>query len=65
MVKLWQVYPYTPAWALAWNFRKRNILREILSYKADVLALQVLSLSLSLSHTHTHTHTHIHTLAWV
>jgi len=35
-----QVYPYTPAWALAWNFRKRNLLREILSYKADVLALQ-------------------------
>jgi len=35
-----QVYPYTPSWALAWNYRKRNLLREILSYKPDVLALQ-------------------------
>jgi hypothetical protein len=34
------VYPYTQPWALAWNYRKRNLLREILSYRADVLALQ-------------------------
>ncbi|EKX31012.1 hypothetical protein GUITHDRAFT_149551, partial [Guillardia theta CCMP2712] len=35
-----QAYPYTPSWALPWNFRKRNLLREILGYQADVLALQ-------------------------
>ena len=35
-----QVYPYTQPWALAWNYRKRNLLREILSYRADILALQ-------------------------
>mmetsp|Transcript_43214 Transcript_43214/g.105761 ORF Transcript_43214/g.105761 Transcript_43214/m.105761 type:complete len:582 (+) Transcript_43214:94-1839(+) len=35
-----QVYPYTAAWALAWNYRKRNLLREIIGYKADILALQ-------------------------
>jgi CCR4-NOT transcription complex subunit 6 len=36
-----QIYPYTPAWALPWNFRKRNLLREVLAYKADIMALQV------------------------
>ena len=33
-------YPYCAAWALPWNFRRRNILREILSYRADVMCLQ-------------------------
>jgi hypothetical protein len=41
-----QVYPYTPAWALAWNFRKRNLLREIVGYKGDILALQEIQASL-------------------
>jgi len=35
-----QVYPYTAAWALHWNYRKRNLLREIMGYKGDILALQ-------------------------
>jgi CCR4-NOT transcription complex subunit 6 len=35
-----QVYPYCPSWALAWSYRKKNIMREIGGYNADVLALQ-------------------------
>jgi mRNA deadenylase 3'-5' endonuclease subunit Ccr4 len=35
-----QIYGYTPPWALPWNFRKRNLLREVLMYKADIMALQ-------------------------
>eukprot|EP00802_Teleaulax_amphioxeia_P011298 Tamp_11330.p1 GENE.Tamp_11330~~Tamp_11330.p1 ORF type:complete len:542 (-),score=113.37 Tamp_11330:214-1839(-) len=35
-----QIYAYTPPWALPWNFRKRNLLREVLNYKADIMALQ-------------------------
>ena len=33
-------YPYCPAWALTWNFRKGQILRELAGYGADVLCLQ-------------------------
>lgn len=29
-----------PAWWLHWNYRKRNLLREMLAYKADILCLQ-------------------------
>jgi CCR4-NOT transcription complex subunit 6 len=29
-----------PAWLLAWQYRKRNLLRELLAYKADILCLQ-------------------------
>lgn len=29
-----------PPWSLAWNYRKRNLLREMLNYKADILCLQ-------------------------
>ncbi|MEW5318944.1 MAG: hypothetical protein WDW38_010124 [Sanguina aurantia] len=29
-----------PAWSLAWQYRKKNLLREILAYKADILCLQ-------------------------
>ncbi|KAF5836569.1 phosphatase family [Dunaliella salina] len=31
---------YCPAWSLHWNYRKRNMLREMLAYKADILCLQ-------------------------
>jgi CCR4-NOT transcription complex subunit 6 len=31
---------YCPAWSLHWNYRKRNLLREMLAYKADILCLQ-------------------------
>jgi CCR4-NOT transcription complex subunit 6 len=33
-------YPYCASWALPWNYRRRNILRELLSYRADVMCLQ-------------------------
>jgi CCR4-NOT transcription complex subunit 6 len=33
-------YPYCPAWALSWNFRKGQIFRELAGYQADVLCLQ-------------------------
>jgi len=33
-------YPYCAAWALPWNYRRRNILREILNYRADIMCLQ-------------------------
>lgn len=31
---------YCPAWALAWQYRKRNLLKELLGYKADIMCLQ-------------------------
>ena len=36
-----EVYPYCPAWALPWNYRRRNILRELVAYHADIMCLQV------------------------
>ena len=33
-------------WALAWQYRKQNLLKELLSYKADILCLQASNLSL-------------------
>lgn len=35
-----EVYPYCPAWALPWNYRRRNILRELVAYHADIMCLQ-------------------------
>lgn len=29
-----------PAWSLNWHYRKRNLLRELLTYKADIMCLQ-------------------------
>ena len=34
------LYSYCPDWALAWNYRRRNLLREIMSLEADVICLQ-------------------------
>lgn len=34
------MYPYCPVWALAWNYRKKNLLRNILSHDSDVICLQ-------------------------
>lgn len=34
------IYPYTPSYSLTWEYRKNIILREILSYNADVICLQ-------------------------
>ena len=46
-----QVYPYCPAWALPWNYRRRNILRELVAYHADIMCLQV-TLTLTLTPNH-------------
>jgi len=34
------LYGYCPPWALAWEYRRKSILREINYYSADILALQ-------------------------
>eukprot|EP00479_Gromia_sphaerica_P010633 TRINITY_DN494_c0_g1_i1.p1 TRINITY_DN494_c0_g1~~TRINITY_DN494_c0_g1_i1.p1 ORF type:complete len:217 (+),score=29.41 TRINITY_DN494_c0_g1_i1:498-1148(+) len=35
-----QLYPYCPLRALSWSYRRNNILREILTYNADIICLQ-------------------------
>lgn len=36
-----QIYGYCPQWALAWDYRKSAILKEIIQFNADILSLQV------------------------
>ena len=31
---------HCPAWLLHWQYRRRNLLRELLNYKPDILCLQ-------------------------
>jgi CCR4-NOT transcription complex subunit 6 len=33
-------FGYTPSWALAWPYRRLNLLKELLAYEADVMCLQ-------------------------
>ncbi|KAJ7959012.1 carbon catabolite repressor protein 4-like 1-like [Quillaja saponaria] len=33
-------YDYCPSWALVWEYRCQNLLREIIKYNADILCLQ-------------------------
>lgn len=33
-------YSYCPSWVLDWSFRKRGILRELLTYDCDIICLQ-------------------------
>ncbi|CAA0829917.1 Carbon catabolite repressor protein 4 homolog 1 [Striga hermonthica] len=33
-------YSYCPTWALSWNYRRQNLLREIIGYHADIVCLQ-------------------------
>ncbi|KAF5190294.1 Carbon catabolite repressor protein, partial [Thalictrum thalictroides] len=33
-------YSYCPSWALSWPYRRQNLLREIVGYRADILCLQ-------------------------
>ncbi|KAH9614207.1 hypothetical protein KSS87_019067 [Heliosperma pusillum] len=33
-------YNYCPSWALSWPYRRQNLLREIVGYKADIVCLQ-------------------------
>uniref|UniRef100_A0A061SKX5 CCR4-NOT transcription complex subunit 6 n=1 Tax=Tetraselmis sp. GSL018 TaxID=582737 RepID=A0A061SKX5_9CHLO len=35
-----ELFDHCPSWALAWSYRKQNLLRELLSYKADIMCLQ-------------------------
>ncbi|EFJ17358.1 hypothetical protein SELMODRAFT_270348 [Selaginella moellendorffii] len=34
------MYSYCPQWALSWAYRRQNLLREIVGYRADILCLQ-------------------------
>ncbi|CAH8269060.1 unnamed protein product [Arabidopsis lyrata] len=34
------IYNYCPTWALAWTYRRQNLLREIVKYRADIVCLQ-------------------------
>eukprot|EP00741_Cyanophora_paradoxa_P025079 tig00000342_g24207.t1 len=34
------MYPYCPGWALGWNYRKKNLIRELLTNRADIMCLQ-------------------------
>ncbi|KAL1554579.1 Carbon catabolite repressor protein 4 1 [Salvia divinorum] len=33
-------YSYCPTWALSWPYRRQNLLREIVGYRADIVCLQ-------------------------
>ncbi|KNA22141.1 hypothetical protein SOVF_036660 isoform B [Spinacia oleracea] len=33
-------YPYCPEWALTWEYRRKNLLHELILYDADILCLQ-------------------------
>lgn len=35
-----EAYSYCPSWALSWPYRKQNLLREIVGYRADIVCLQ-------------------------
>ena len=34
------LYNYCPTWALSWPYRRQNLLREIVGYRADIICLQ-------------------------
>ncbi|BAT86370.1 hypothetical protein LR48_Vigan03g290800 [Vigna angularis] len=34
------LYNYCPSWALSWPYRRQNLLREIVVYRADIICLQ-------------------------
>jgi hypothetical protein len=35
------MYGYCPAWALDWEYRKQQILKEVLAANCDIVLLQV------------------------
>lgn len=35
-----EIYSYCPSWALAWSYRRQNLLREMIDYRADIICLQ-------------------------
>ncbi|XP_076936469.1 carbon catabolite repressor protein 4 homolog 1-like [Bidens hawaiensis] len=34
------MFSYCPSWALSWPYRRQNLLREIVGYRADIVCLQ-------------------------
>ena len=54
---------WCPTWALAWEHRREQIMKEITSFDADIVTLQVLICVLAYIHTYIHTYinTYIHT----
>lgn len=34
------VYNHCPAWMMAWHYRKRNLLKELLTHRPDIMCLQ-------------------------
>jgi hypothetical protein len=34
-------FSYCQPWMLAWDYRKQNLLKELLNYNADIMCLQV------------------------
>ena len=38
-------YSYCPSWALSWSYRRQNLLREIVTYRADIICLQEVKIS--------------------
>lgn len=34
------VYNHCPAWTMAWHYRKRNLLKELLTHRPDIMCLQ-------------------------
>lgn len=41
-------YSYCPSWALSWAYRRQNLLREIIGYRADIVCLQEVNISMLL-----------------
>jgi CCR4-NOT transcription complex subunit 6 len=35
-----ELHSYCPSWALSWTYRRQNLLREIVGYRADIICLQ-------------------------
>lgn len=40
MYAIGNLYDHCPPWALVWEYRRQNLLREIIAYGADILCLQ-------------------------
>lgn len=39
-------FPYCQSWVLGWQYRKQNLLKELLGYSADIVCLQEVSSTL-------------------
>lgn len=42
-----ETFSYCPSWALSWPYRRQNLLREIVGYRADIICLQEVNITLS------------------